>query len=78
MAGWPPLQAFAPTLNKWFADNLGRVYAPARNAHRDCFVRLLASLDIRYQCTPADLKRIPSKGLVIVVANRPMGLAGPA
>jgi len=70
-----PLQALAPTLDKWFTDNLERVYAPVRNAHRDFFVRLLASLDIRYECTPADLKRIPAKGPVVIVANHPMGLA---
>lgn len=70
-----PLQAFAPTLDKWFSDDLERVYSPVRDAHRDFFVRLLASLDIRYECSPADLKRIPSKGPAIVVANHPMGLA---
>jgi putative hemolysin len=69
------LQALAPALDKWFRDNLEKVYSPVRNAHGDFFVRLLASLDIRYECTPADLRRIPAKGPVIIVANHPMGLA---
>ncbi len=76
--GWlagTPLQPLAPALDRWFSDNLERVYAPVRNAHHDFFLQLLASLNLRYECTPADLKRIPAKGPVIVVANHPMGLA---
>jgi putative hemolysin len=70
-----PLQALAPTLDKWFSDNLERVYSPVQDAHGDFFIRLLASLDIRYECAPGDLARIPAKGPVIVAANHPMGLA---
>ena len=70
-----PLQALAPALDKWFFDNLERVYAPVRNARGDFFVRLLESLDLRYECSPADLKRIPAHGPVIIVVNHPMGLA---
>jgi putative hemolysin len=69
-----PLQAFAPALDKLFTDNLERVYAPIRNVHDDFFIRLLQSLNIRYECSAADLKQIPAKGPVIIVANHPMGL----
>jgi len=70
-----PLQALAPALDKWFHENLQRVYAPVRNAQDDFFIQLLATLRIRYECAPSDLRRIPAKGPVVVVANHPMGLA---
>lgn len=69
------LRALGPALDKWFRADLERIYSPVRDAHSDFFVRLLASLDIRYECTPGDLKRIPADGAVIIVANHPMGLA---
>ncbi len=70
-----PLHAVAPALDRWFTDSLERVYSPVRHAQDDFFVKLLASLRIRYECSPADLKRIPAKGAAIVVCNHPMGLA---
>ena len=41
-----PLQALAPALDKWFHENLQRVYAPVRNAQDDFFIQLLATLRI--------------------------------
>ncbi len=70
-----PLQVLAPAFEKRFRDDLERVYAPVRDAQRDFFIRLLDSLNMRYVCAPADLKRIPANGPAIVVVNHPMGLA---
>jgi putative hemolysin len=70
-----PLQPFAPTLLRWFGEDLERIYSPVRDARTGFFVRLLASLNIRYECSAADLKQIPAKGPVVIVANHPMGLA---
>ena len=70
-----PLQALAPALDKWFDDSLEKIYSPVRHAHDDFFVRLLASLNIRYDCSPADVKRIPASGPAVIIANHPMGLA---
>lgn len=65
----------AGTLDRWSSDKLARAYAPVRRTQRDFFPHLLASLNIRYECPPADLTRIPAKGPVLIVANHPMGLA---
>ncbi len=70
-----PLEPLAPAFDKWFNGNLERAYAPVRDSQTDFFDRLLSTLKIQYECTAADLRRIPSKGAAIVVANHPMGLA---
>ncbi len=65
----------ASTLDRWFSDQISRAYAPVRYTQRDFFPNLLTSLNIRYECSPAGLARIPAKGPAIIVANHPMGLA---
>ncbi|HVW07425.1 MAG TPA: 1-acyl-sn-glycerol-3-phosphate acyltransferase [Bryobacteraceae bacterium] len=70
-----PLEVIAPALDKWFSSQLARAYSPVRHTQRDFFPPLLASLNIRYECAPADLGRVPRTGPAIIVANHPMGLA---
>ena len=63
-----------PSLDQWFSMRLEKAYAPVRNVQRDFFPKLLENLKIRYECPVADLKRIPTRGPVMIVVNHPMGL----
>ena len=72
-----PLEPFAPVLNKWFNEELGRIYGLMRTADHGLFRGLLEKLEIRWECAPEDLRRIPAQGPVIVIANHPFGLADP-
>ena len=72
-----PLQPFSPILNKWFTEDLDRVCGLMRAMDRIVFDDVLERLALRYRCAPEDLRRIPTTGPVIVVANHAFGLADP-
>lgn len=56
---------------------LDELCALARRAGGDCsfFYRLLASLNLSYECPQEDIARIPLHGAAVIVANHPFGLA---
>ncbi len=57
-------------------DELDRAWAAAarETGGSSVFARFLAGLDVEYEISPEDLRRIPSGGSAVVVANHPFGL----
>lgn len=49
--------------------------ASAGSAGQQLFEKVLEKLDLRCQCDPCDLHRVPKRGPVVAVANHPFGLA---
>ncbi|HVO99071.1 MAG TPA: lysophospholipid acyltransferase family protein [Bryobacteraceae bacterium] len=49
--------------------------ASAEPEGQQLFEKVLEKLDLRCQCDPCDLHRVPKRGPVVAVANHPFGLA---
>lgn len=77
-----PWNKLGPVLEKLLlVDDLEQLCAQAREQNQELsfFTRLLNALDLTCDYPSEDLRRIPAKGPVVVVANHPFGLAeGPS
>ncbi len=58
-------------------DRLDEAYSAARHSTGggEFFASLLDRLDIHYECSDDELRRIPAEGPVVLVCNHPFGLA---
>jgi putative hemolysin len=66
----PTPDAIRTTLEKWSRARCD----DAATGRTGVFARFLDELDVRWQCSPEDMARVPRSGPVVVVANHPFGL----
>lgn len=72
-----PFKPVVPAIEQWLNREFNSLYGTVRNGDNPCLTAL-KRLNIEYDCSAEDLRRVPEKGPVIVVANHPFGFADAA